>query len=287
MFKKLFSKPLKLNIGDKILQISSADDFSFIIGGRTAVSTSKLSELFKQTKNQLEEQTGKISNVKRSLQKIINHAAEEPESINRSLRELEPTIFSQDHNWREIIKALNEGDEELNALRSIAVTNYMKYLSSLEETIGHICHEKESSGKGSSAGQENIDLGATWTSEGVVDEPEVRSTSEDRLKRLPKDKVVKARLKNGGYMDLRLATFECRLAAEDNIVQFIDHAGKTTLDKGRHIIGRSSQSSIKIDPAQKYVSRAHLQIVVRDDLLLELTDLSSVGTYISDDYLIS
>ena len=286
MFKKLFSKPLKLNIGDKILQISSADDFAFIIGGRTAVSTTKLSELFKQTRKQLKEQEGKIFNVKKSLQKMVNLAAEEPDSINRSLRELEPTIFSQDHNWREIIKALNEGDEELNALRIIAVTNYMQYLSSLEEAIGHICHEKESSEKGSSTGEGNFDPGATWTSEEVVDEPEVRATGEERLKRLPKDKVVRVKLQNGGYMDLRLATYECRLAAKDNIVQFIDHAEKTILNKGRHVIGRSSESSIKIDPAQKYVSRAHLQIVVRDDLLVELTDLSSVGTYISDDYLI-
>ena len=287
MLKKLFSKPLKLNIGDNVLQFSSADDFAFIVGGRTSVSTAKLSELFKQPRQQLEQQATKISNVKRSLQKIIDRAFEDPESINRSLRELEPTIFSQDHNWREIIKALNEGDEELNALRNIAVTNYMKYLLSLEETIGHICHEKLSSERSSSSSGDNFDPGATWSSHDVPDEPEISLPGEDRLKRLPKEKVVRVKLQNGGSMDLRLATYECRIVAEDNTIQFIDPGGKTPLDKGRHIIGRSSNSSIKIDPAQKYVSRAHLQIVVRDDLLLELTDLSSVGTYISDDYLIS
>lgn len=287
MLKKLFSKPLKLHIGDNILQISTADDFAFIMGGRTSVSTEKLSELFKQTTGQLQEQAGKISNVKRSLNKIITNAAEESDSINRSLRELEPTIFSQDHNWREIIKALNDGDEELNALRIIAVTNYMKYLSSLEETIGHICHEKKSSEKSSSAGEENIDFNATWASEEISKEPEISTSSEDRLKRLPKQKVVRIKLQNGGYTDLRLASYECKLVAKDNTVQFVDHTGKKTLNKGRHIIGRSSKSSIKIDHAQKYVSREHLQIIVRDDLLLELTDLSSVGTYISDDYLIS
>lgn len=287
MLKKLFPKPLKLNIGDNILQISTADDFAFIVGGRTAVSTAKLSELFKQTREQLEEQSARISNVKRSLHKIIDSAAAEPDTINRALRELEPTIFSQDHNWREIIKALNEGDEDLNALRNIAVTNYLNYLSSLEETIGHICHEKQSSVSSTSTGEEKFDPGATWSSHEVLKEHEISITGEDRLKRLPKDKVVRAQLQNGGYMDLRLASYECRLVAKDNIVQFIDHDGKTTLNKGRHIIGRSSKSSIKIDPTQKYVSRAHLQIVVRDDLLLELTDLSSVGTYISDDYVIS
>ena len=287
MFKKLFSKPLKLKIGDNVLQISSADDFAFFLGGRTAVSTAKLSELFKQTRIQLEQQAGKISNVKGALHKVIRRAAEEPDSINRSLRELEPTVFSQDHNWRDIIKSLNEGDEELNNLRSIAVTNYMRYLSSLEETIGHICHEKKSSEKGSSTGGGNIDLGATWASNAVSNEPEINTTPEDKLKRLPKEKAVRIKLQNGGYTELRLATYECRLAAKDNAVQFIHHSGKIPLNKGRHIIGRSSRSSVKIDPAQKYVSREHLQIVVRDDLLLELTDLSSVGTFISDDYLIS
>ena len=287
MLKKLFSRPLKLNVGDKILQFSSADDFAFIVGGRTAVSTAKLSELFKQTRAQLEEQAIKISKVKSSLNKVIVNAAEQPDSINRSLRELEPTIFSQDHNWREIIKSLNEGDEEFNALRNIAVANYMKYLSSLEETIGHIRHEKQTSEKASSAEADKIDFGATWASMEDAQEPEVSTTGKDRLKRLPKEKAVRVRLQNDGDMDLRLATYECKLAAKENLIQFVDHAGTTTLNKGRHIIGRSSKSSIKIDPTQKYVSREHLQIVVRDDLLLELTDLSSVGTYISDEYLIS
>lgn len=286
MLKNLFSKPLKLNIGDNILQFSSADDFAFIVGGRTSVSTAKLSELFKQPRQQLEEQAAKISKVKRSLQKIMERSLEDPDSINRSLRELEPTIFSQDHSWREIIKALNEGDEELNALRHIAVTNYLKYLLSLEETIGHICHEKKSAERGSSPG-ENFDPGATWASQEEPDEPEESASSEKGLKRLPKETTVKIKLQNGGYVDLRLATYECRIVAKDNTVQFVDHTGKTTLNKGLHIIGRSSKSSIKIDPTQKYVSRAHLQLVVGDDLLLELTDLSSVGTYISDDYVIT
>lgn len=283
MLKNLFAKPLELKIGDNKLLINSTDDFAFIMDGRTALSTGKLSELFVQSIDQLEDQVKKIANVKESLYKIITHAVEKPESINRSIRELEPTIFSQDHNWRDIIKALNEGDDEFNSLRNIALAKYLKYLSSLEETIGHICQEKKQSDQASSVGDENQEFGATWAPNKFISEPEIDLSSEEKFKRLPKNKVVKIQLPTGGYLDLRLASYECKLVANDGVVQFINNTGKTTLNKGRHIIGRSSKSTVKIDTTQKYVSRAHLQVIVRDEYRLELTDLSSVGTYISND----
>ena len=286
MLKKLFSKPLKLNIGESVLQVSSTDDFSFILSGRTAISTSKLSELFKLSADQLEEQSSQVSKIKDSLYSIVSHAVEDPDSIERSMRELKLTFFSQDHNWRDIIKALNDGDENINPLRNIALSNYMKYLSSMEETIAHIVKEKKQSVKNEKE-EEGVEYGATWGPGRILDEPGEEQPIEDKLKRLPKDKPVKMQLRNGGYVDLRLATYECKLLAKDNIVQFIDHAAKKILTKGRHIIGRGLKSSIKIDADQKYVSREHLQVVVRDNLILELTDLSSYGTFVSDDYLIS
>ena len=142
MFKNLFTKPLQLKIGDQVLQFNSDSDFAFIMEGRTAVSSEKLTQLFKLSIEELEKQTKMITKTKESLFSIISDAAGDPDSIERSIRELDSMVFSQDHSWRDIIKALNEGDEELNSLRMTVLSKYIKYLSSLESTIDNIYQEK-------------------------------------------------------------------------------------------------------------------------------------------------
>jgi len=145
MFNKFFIKPLELKIGEQTLRFKSTSDIAFIMEGRTAVSSAKLSELFKLSTEQLETQAETIKEINKSLFSILSRVAEEPDSINRSMRELDPMIFSQDHSWRDIIQALNEGNEEFNAIRTTVLTKYMKYLSSLEDTIGYICSERKQS----------------------------------------------------------------------------------------------------------------------------------------------
>jgi hypothetical protein len=255
--------------------------------GRTAVSSAKLSELFKLSTNQLETQAKTIVGINKSLFSILSRAVEEPDSIERSMRELDLAIFSQDQSWRDIIQALNEGNEEFNSIRMTVLTKYMKYLSSLEDTIGYIFSERKQSNGAlvDDDEREMRDFGATWTPDQIRSESGVDSQTEDEFKRLPKDKEVSVKLPPGGRLDVRLASYKCQLVATDDNVQFIDNTGVTILNKGRNIVGRSAKSTVKVDATQKDVSRTHLHILISDDHTLHLTDLSSEGTFITTEFL--
>ena len=287
MFKNLFTKPLQLKIGDQVLQFNSDSDFAFIMEGRTAVSSEKLTQLFKLSIEELEKQTKMITKTKESLFSIISDAAGDPDSIERSIRELDSMVFSQDHSWRDIIKALNEGDEELNSLRMTVLSKYIKYLSSLESTIDNIYQEKKRAvgSKNSDDEKEIPDFGATWASTKLEDDFPLDIPKTIEFKRLPKDKEVTISLPPGRELDLRLETFKCKLLVTDDNVQFIDHSGVTILEKGSHIIGRSNKSTVQIDATQKYVSRTHLSVFINDDHTIQLTDLSTSGTFIHAEYL--
>ena len=137
MSNNLFIQPLELKLDEQTLRFNSASDVAFSMEGRTAVSSAKLSELFKFSTDQLEAQAKTIAGTKKVLISILSHVAEEPDSIARSIHGLDPLIFSQDRNWRHIIQALKEGNEEFNPIRTTVLTKYVKYLYSLEETIGH------------------------------------------------------------------------------------------------------------------------------------------------------
>jgi len=288
MFNKFFTKPLELKIGEQTVQFNSVSDIAFSMEGRTSVSSAKLSELFKLSTDQLETQAKTIAGINKSLVSILSRADEEPDSINRSMRELDPQIFSQDHGWRDIIQALNKEQDEITSIRTTVLMKYTKYLSSMEDTIGYICSEKKRSiGTPVDDDEKEMrELGATWAPDQFRSESGVGSQTEDEFKRLPKDKKVLVKLPPGGRLDVRLALYKCQLVATDDNVQFIDNTGVTILSKGRNIVGRGPKSTVKVDAPQKGVSRTHLHIFISDDHTLQLTDLSSEGTFITTEFLI-
>jgi hypothetical protein len=287
VFNKFFIKPLEFKIGEQTLRFNSASDFAFSMDGRTAVSSTKLSELFKLSTEQLETQAETITKINISLYSILTRAVEEPDSINRLLRELDPLTFSQDHSWRDIIHALNENNEEFNSIRTTVLTKYTKYLTSLEDTIGYICSDRKQSigAQVDDDEKEKRKFGATWTPDQIRSELEVDSQTEDEFKRLPKDKKVSVKLLPGERLDIRLASHKCQLVATDDYVQFIDNTGGTTLSKGRNIVGRGAECTVKVDDIQKRVSRTHLHILINDNHTLQLIDHSSAGTSITSEFL--
>ena len=281
MPNKRFIQPLELKIDEQTLRFNSASDIAFSMEGRTAVSSAKLSELFKLSTEHLEAQAKTIAGTKKALISILSRVAEEPDSIDRSLRELYPLIFSQDRNWRQIIQALKEGDEEFNPVRTTVLTKYVKYLYSLEDTIGNICSDR----KQSIGAPDDDNEDATWMPDQIRSESGGDSQTNDEFKRMPYDKEVSVKLPPGERLDVRLASYKCHIIATNGNVQFIDNTRATILSKGRNIVGRGSKSTVKIDVAQKNVSRSHLQILIGDDQTLLLTDLSSAGTFITTEFL--
>ena len=288
MLDKFFTKPLELNIREQTLKFCSVADFEFSMASKTAVHPAKISELLKLSMEQLNTQQQALKETEVPLLSILSRAIDEPAGIDRALRELDLLFFSQDHGWRNVIKALNEGDEACNPLRRAALAKYLQYLSALQETIGYICAEKKQHLKAPSQDFEEAshDFKATVAPEHIFSEPSPEPQREEEFERLPKGKAVPIRLMPGHRFDVVLAIHKCQLMAIDDRIQFSDQAGRRTiLRKGRNLIGRGSDSTVKIDPDLRDVSRLHLVIHNPGDHTLALTDLSSAGTSIAARFL--
>lgn len=283
MLNKLFKKPLELEIGNQTLQFNSVSDVSFCLEGRTSVSSTKLAELYKHSISELQEQAQKLGEINKKMFVILNDVVDDPGNVERSLRELDTQMFSQDQNWREIIQALNKEESEINDIRVTVVMKYMKYVTALEETITQILIGKRKA-EGVTAKvepEEVVDFGATWAVTSFQNEiTSPPQQPQDEFKRLPKEKGVTVKIPSSGRLDVRLASYPCQLVSEDGKVQFIDNNHATILSKGRNVVGRSLKSTVKIDPAKRHVSRTHLVIILNEGDALQLTDHSSEGTFI-------
>ena len=287
MFDIFLNKPIEVKVGGQTLKFSTIADFEFCMAGRTSLPSSKITDLVKFSTDQLKKEARTIKDIEKRFVSILSKSIEDPTSINRALRELDPLIFSQDHSWRDIIAGLNSGDETLNPYRRIALVKYMQYLSSRQEIIKYLYNEKKQSykvGAETNSG-ESSEFKETLLLDNTVFEPTKSDFKEKSIERMPKGEAIPVVLTQNEEIDIHLSKHKCKLSAQNGI-HFTDQAGRNyKLSKGRNLIGRDSVSNVMIEPSLRDVSRLHLVIEYFGDNSLQLTDLSSHGTYIPAKYL--
>jgi hypothetical protein len=289
MFSQFFNKPVELTIGEHELKFSSVADLDFSLAGRTAVPSSKITDMVKFSTDQLKKEARTIKDIEKKFVAILSSSIENPGSINRAIRELDPLIFSQDHGWREIVSALNSGGDELNEFRRIALAKYMQYLSSRQEIIKYLYNDKKKLLK------EPSDIDSAASSEFketlLLDNTVFSESSEDAEQKvgnekMPKGEAVTVVLTPGEEIDILLSKHKCKISTKNGI-SFTDQVGrKYELKKGRNVVGRDTVSNVMMEPTLRDISRLHLVIENFGDNTLQLTDLSSHGTYIPSKFIL-
>ncbi len=284
MLNKFFARPLELTVGEQTLKFCSVADFEFSVAGRVSVPSKKIVDMVKFSLEQLKKEAKTIKEIEKRFVAILSRSIEDPNSINRAMRELDPLIFSQDHGWRDIIAALNNGNEEFNPFRRIALVKYMQYLSARQEIIKYLYSEKKKYQEELGREPESADaakLKDTLILENTLFEPVAEKRDEGSFERMPKGEAVTITLSPDSEVEILLSRHPCKLLARDDKIQFIDQAGRSyDLKHGRSTIGRDTVSTVMIDPSLRDVSRLHLVIENFDSSTVQLTDMSSHGTYI-------
>jgi len=290
MLSNFFAKPIEITIGEQELKFNSLADYEFSLAGRTSVPSKKITNMVKFSLDELKKEAKMIKEIEKQFVSILSKSIEDPETINRTLREVDPQIFSQDHGWRLIISALHEGKDELNEFRRVALVKYMQYLSSRQEIIKYLYsekkkHTKSSSSDGAGAGGEFKD---TLILENTVFEPlsDNKQKGDSDMEKMPKGENITIRMKAGNEITVLLSKHQCKIVGGETSSKFIDESGRSyDLKIGKNVIGRDSKTDIMMDPELRDISRMHLVIETDDTNTLYMTDLSAHGTYIPKKYL--
>lgn len=286
MLNKFFAKPIELSIGEQDLKFCSLSDFEFSLAGRTSVPSKKITSMVKFSLDELKKEARTIKEIEKRFVAMLSKSIENPDSINRALREMDAQIFSQDHNWRLIIGALHNGNDELNEFRRVALVKYMQYLASRQDIIKYLYSEKKRSVNGGSDTEAGGEFKDTIMLENTVFEPISGGHNSDEMEKMPKGENVTIRMKPGKKIELLLSKNHCQIVAGESTSKFIDDAGRSyDLKIGKNVIGRDSKSDIMMDPNLRDISRMHLVIEADDTNTLYLTDLSAHGTYLPAKYL--
>ncbi len=239
----------------------------------------KIAELVKLKPDALTREASNIRTVERRFVEILSKSMEETGSIGFLLRQTDPKLFSQDHEWRGIFFALNKLDREHDDFKQLALIKYMQYLASRQEVLKSIFSNRARSGDSSAAAAfaAGSDLRETLLFE-VEDAEDVARDSA--MRRLVRGETVTFDLEPEENLAVILSRHRFTVVPGRR-VYFLDENGPDyALKQGRNLIGREPDNDVIIDPAYRDVSRKHLIIEVEDGHRVRLTDLSSHGTYV-------
>jgi hypothetical protein len=298
MLEKLFSKTLTLTISGEEISFSSLAEFEFALGGRTNMPATKLADLIMLSPDELKREAKSIKAVEKRFVDILSRSIEQPGEIGKLVRAVDIQVFSNDYEWRNIFKALNQQDEEYDELRRVAVVKYMQYLRSRQDVIKQTYKVKlkdaERNGKAENKTSKTSGDPTSPTEEtkdylketNIFDSISIEVTPDANAKsftRLPKGEAVHISPEEDTDFEMKLSKHHF-IFRNGKVLEIVDENGAVhRLNPGKNIIGRDSVCNVVVTNSLRDVSRMHLIIEPLDDGSIRFTDLSSHGTFLPED----
>ncbi len=287
MLKDLFTKPLRLELDDRVITFNSPGDFEFSLASRTEVPAGKVAALVRLDADALRREARSIRDVERRFVEVIAKSIEESGNIGYLIREMDAKLFSQDHGWRQIISALASQPKEFDEFKKIALVKYVQYLASRQDVLKSLYAAGPRAWGGASEPDlepepaANPALRQTLIFDVAQPPPEPEQPpTPGRLERLPRGETISVAVAPGEEIRLVLSRHRFTLVTGERTYLADENGGDYLLHPGRNLVGRQPGMDVVVDSAYRDVSRKHLVIEVDSERRLLLTDLSSHGTFV-------
>lgn len=275
MLQKILSKPVELNIDGKTITFKTMDEFEFAMSARTMVPQNRIIEAINATSGELDMESNTIVVAIEQISELLNQSSKKGE-VTQKLKAINPVIFSNDNNWRDIFFALKKDrSTESSKYKLIALTAYLKYMTNRQEIVQSIKARLENTHNN------NAEAAQFRTGELDIDDDFDAKVfaKELGMKRMPTAEYVVLELEDDNEVALLLANYQCKLILEDGI-KFVDNENvEYPMVIGLNKIGRGRECNVRFTDTMQRISRLHLIIINHDNKKLEISDLSTYGTY--------
>lgn len=285
MFNRIFQRALILRISGCNIKFNSLCELEFALRGRVGLPAAKIAQLASLPDHALFKQAEAARDLERRIKESVAQPGPNQAGVHHFLLDLDPSFISRDHGWRNIVQELRHLDLSYTAYKQVACAAYAQYLSARRAIIKTIYQNRQLQRQTFNARINSL--------EELSSLPKVRECllfdlsdcheikpEERGFSRLPKGRAVQIHLESEQVIPLMLGMHHFSLAANTHL-RFIDANGvAAVLGPGRTTVGRDAGSDIVINAKFKDVSRNHLLIETLEAQLIQLTDLSSFGTYV-------
>ena len=279
-------EPLRIDLAGRSLTFVDLDDLRFALESKADVPAVKARDLQKLDTAELHRQAVDIRKVENRLIEILGDTYGEPLGIDNKLRELDPRIFTEDHNWRDLIRALTPLSATFADFKRVALLAYLNYLGARQALLGELHELRNANGQAKAPAASLTSIAPDRMGETTVFMAALPAGSEpppridgDPYVRLERCVPVQVGIAAGEEVSLKLSNHPFRLRGGEALTLIDEHGTESRLPEGRALIGRAPENDVAVDANHRSVSRKHL-VVDKNAGQVYLTDLSSLGTFV-------
>ena len=260
--------PLRIAVGHSTLVFYSLKDFSFAVDGRTSVPSSRLRWLMERPHTGLCRELARLKRHRRALLTLLATTIGTDPRADLALESVSVDMVSSDHHWHFIFRNLQKCDAKFAAHKRAALIRYTQYVDarlSLTETTlrarvktHHCAHNKD---------RTRLDTLAA-------------PVRRPYMVRLPMGLPIRLHALPRYAVRFHMAAHRFSLVNDDGWLLYDEMNRYYALDDEAHVIGRGYTSDIRLNCRFTTVSRNHLIARPISDHVIELTDLSTAGTFV-------
>ena len=287
MLKRLFTKPVKLDIGAGTLELRSAREFELALGGRTGLSTMRIATLGVLADEALLREEDALQAMEQRIVGALGQSAGDAGGgVDHFLRDLDLASVPDDNDWRLVLGAVRGLGEAHDDYKKAALLKYIAYLSSSKEFVRTIRSNRQGMGAAEVVARET-DANDTGSRQRLVLDLDtllgavpLQQEVSDEFSRMPKGEVLELELLPHQAFVMMLGKNRFTLVSGSPFLLVDDNGNDYRLRPGKNIIGRSQQCDVMIDSVYRAVSRRHLIVEASQGRTCRLTDISTIGTFV-------
>ena len=118
------------------------ESFEFALASRTFLPANTLMALYSRAPEDLAALAFKARLAEERISEAIWIGIDKPRAMERLVERLDSRLFSQDHDWRDLIGTLMQKDEWADKFKRLALVNYLRYLASRQDVLRSVYHAK-------------------------------------------------------------------------------------------------------------------------------------------------
>ena len=280
MFSKVFSSALTLQIGEHSFQFKSTQELEFVLTGRTTLSAQRAASIVGLSDSDLIQEADTFRRMESLVAEALAQAAEDPDTVDHFLSELDHSLVEEDNNWRDLLLALSQADSRYAAFKLTAISGYRTYLNAGQELVAAVFAERRQG------------LPDPSVVNALLGEPKARQRfvfsitdilghepAKLEFTRLPKAEPVAVDFGVHQSLSLMLAKHKFILVSGEPWLLIDPTGNESRLYESTTAVGRHPDADVIIYPGYRSVSRKHLLIQTDGVNKVRLTDTSSMGTF--------
>lgn len=300
---KLVNRGYTLELGHQTETFDDAAAFSRFLKERVGVPADAMSQLRGTPRDRLRREFAQTEAVYKMMLQALLRVVENGEPVDVLWRDLDISVLPDEQQWPAILFAVSSSEALSDAMKRETVERFVEYLRARKALLTQISQNQDDPQAGHGIHPETAEVPledqpnqpgeggapmAKWPiADRDSDDVTVAARTQTRnYRRMERGKPLEFRMEDNESLPVYLSRWKIEIFYASGALLLEEEGNKTSLPRGEHHVGRSSSCDAVLRAAPLDVSRKHLRIENLGEGQVRLTDLSTKGSWLPDEFFI-